>query len=60
LIVVVADSPTGGLGPEVTAPPTDTASADVTGSFPIVPATFLVVLAGAVFVGARYLHSHDA
>ena len=29
LIVVVADSPTGGVGPEVTAPPTDTVTGDV-------------------------------
>ena len=60
LVVVVADSPTGGVGPEVTAPPTDTVTGDVTGSDPIVPATFLVLLAGAVFVGARYRRSHDA
>jgi len=58
LIVVVADSPAGGVGPEVTAPPTDTVASDVTGSVAIVPATFLVLLAGVVvFVGTRHRRS---
>jgi hypothetical protein len=56
LIVVVADSPTGGVGPEVTAPPTDTVTGDVTGSVDIAPATLLVLLVGAVaLVGGRYV-----
>jgi len=59
LIVAVTDSPTGGAGPdEVTAPPTDTVASDVTGSVAIVPATFLVLLAGVVvFVGTRHRRS---
>ena len=58
LIVVVADSPTGGVGPEVTAPPTDTIAGDGSRSVDTARAAILVLLIGAVvLVGARYQRS---
>ena len=48
LIVVVVDSPTGGVGPEVTAPPTDTVPRDVSRPVDIVPAAMLILLVAAV------------
>ena len=59
LIVVVVDSPIGGVGPEeVTPPPTDAVPGDVSRPVDIVPAALLILLVAAVvLVGARYRQS---
>ena len=58
LIVVVVDSPIGGVGPEVTAPPTDTVSGDVSRPVDLLPAAGLVLIVTAVvLVGGRYRRS---
>ena len=48
LIAVVVDSPIGGVGPEVTAPPTDTVSGDDSLPVDIVPTAVLILILAAV------------
>ena len=59
LVVVVVDSPIGGVGPDdVTPPPTDTFAGDVSRPADIVPAALLILLTATVaLVGARYRQS---
>ena len=52
LIVVVVDSPIGGVGPEVTAPPTDTVPGDDSRPVDIVPAAALILIVAAVVSSA--------
>ena len=59
LIVVVVNSPIGGVGPDdVTPPPTDTVTGDVSRPVDIVPAALLILLVATLaLVGARYRQS---
>ena len=52
--MVVVDSPVGGVGPEVTAPPTDTVPGDDSRPVDIVPAAALIlIVAAVVLVGGQ-------
>ena len=54
LIVVVVDSPIGGVSPEDTAPPTDTAQGDPSRPVDIVPPVgLMLIVAAVVLVGVR-------
>ena len=50
--MVVVDSPIGGVGPEVTPPPTDTVPGDVSRPVDIVPAASLFLIVAAVVLAA--------
>ena len=58
LVVAVVDSPTGGVGPVVTAPPTDTVPGDASRPVDVVTAAGLILMVATVLlVVARYQRS---